>query len=103
MRLQVTLTEDNFELPVNLMERKLDIPITLTEEDMEFSVEFEEAQIIIIEEPVPIYEGAYTATPRVTEQSFDTDDKKLVDDFKVLSIPRSDVSNPYGGTTVTIG
>ncbi len=48
------------------------------------------------------YEGEYTVTPRVKEQTIPTAKKLLVDDVKVLAIPRFDVSNTAGGKTVYI-
>lgn len=49
------------------------------------------------------YDGDYIVTPRTYEQSLDTDNKYLTDDVTVLEIPKTVVSNPNGGYTVTIG
>ena len=51
----------------------------------------------------PYYQGEYTVTPRVYEQSLDTDHKILTDDVTILEIPKSEVENIYNGLTVTIG
>lgn len=51
----------------------------------------------------PVYEGPYVVTPKVVEQEFDTDHKSMKDDLLVEAIPFVEVSNIYGGTTITIG
>lgn len=51
---------------------------------------------------LPIYEGPYEATPRVQSQIFETEGKRMLDDFTVLEIPYQEVSNPQGGETVII-
>lgn len=49
------------------------------------------------------YDGAYVVTPRVYEQTLDTDGKKMLDDVTVEVIPVAEVSNEAGGKTATIG
>lgn len=49
------------------------------------------------------YEGPYTVTPKVTEQTLETLAHTMTDNVTVLEIPYIAVSNPSGGTTVTIG
>lgn len=49
------------------------------------------------------YEGPYTVTPQVTEQTLRTRAKTMTDDVTVLEIPYVSVSNLSGGNTVTIG
>jgi len=75
-----------------------DIEIATESFDMDFS-----EGIIVQGDRLPNYEGEYEAIPKVTEQAFPTKDRSMVDDFIVLSIPYSSVSNPQGGFTVTIG
>ena len=48
------------------------------------------------------YEGAYEITPRVIEQTFETENKYMEKDLTVLAIPYCEVSN-QSGTTVIIG
>jgi len=48
------------------------------------------------------YDGEYEVTPSSKEQVLNTMQKMLVDNVTVHSTPYSEVSNPYGGTTVTI-
>ena len=50
----------------------------------------------------PPYEGEYEITPKIDEQVFETKDKRMTQDLKILSIPYSEVSNPEGGLTVNI-
>lgn len=51
----------------------------------------------------PAYTGTYKVKPKVTEQVLLTKNKSMLDDVTVFQIPFSEVSNPSGGTTVTIG
>lgn len=51
----------------------------------------------------PDYEGSYAVTPRLYEQSLDTNGKKMKDDVKVYEIPVIRTSNLQGGQTVLIG
>lgn len=92
MRLHITFQDEN-----------LNLPVCLIQEDMRMCVDFGQYQIIHIVDPLPEYQGSYIITPRITSQWLDTDEKKLTDDIHVLAIPRTDVSNPAGGVTVTIG
>lgn len=49
------------------------------------------------------YEGDYTVTPRVFQQSMETENMVMDDDVLVLPIPLTQVSNIKGGKTATIG
>ena len=49
------------------------------------------------------YDGAYTITPRVYEQTMATESKLMERDVSILSIPLTKVSNLKGGLTATIG
>ena len=51
----------------------------------------------------PIYTGAIIVTPHAYEQTLDTSEKTVMDDITVLEIPYTEVSNPSGGYTVSIG
>ena len=50
----------------------------------------------------PPYEGDYEITPKVSQQEFETKNKRMKEDLTVLAIPYSQVSNPQGGLTVNI-
>lgn len=52
---------------------------------------------------LPYYEGAYVVTPKVREQELETANKSMTTDVLVESIPYTEVSNPSGGMTITIG
>ncbi len=49
------------------------------------------------------YVGSYSVTPQVEPQIISTADKRLAKDIVIETIPVYEVSNPEGGTTVTIG
>lgn len=49
------------------------------------------------------YEGPYIVIPTAYEQELETDQKYMADDVTVLEIPYTEVSNPSGGMTVSIG
>ena len=51
----------------------------------------------------PIYQGPYTVTSAVYDQSLSTNMTYLNDDITVLQIPYYEVSNLSGGLTATIG
>lgn len=48
------------------------------------------------------YNGEYEVTPKFEEQTFETKDKIMSDNLTVRKIPRYDVENTSGGTTVYI-
>lgn len=54
-------------------------------------------------EKLPPYTGNYEVQPKITEQILKTKNKSMLDDVTVYQIPFKEVSNPEGGTTVTIG
>lgn len=49
------------------------------------------------------YEGTYIITPRVYEQTMETEDKHMQSNVRILQIPLTEVSNLSGGKTATIG
>lgn len=51
----------------------------------------------------PEYQGPYEATPKVTDQIFNTDHTSMLEDFKVNKITYLRNINESGGYTVTIG
>jgi len=52
---------------------------------------------------LPKYEGEYSITPQVNEQTLLTAQKYMDADVKIEKIPYSEVSNNSGGKTATIG
>lgn len=51
-----------------------------------------------------LYTGAYIVTPKIAEETIlQTAQKYLENNVRVLEIPVHEVTNPQGGTTVTIG
>lgn len=51
----------------------------------------------------PYYEGEYTITPRVYEQTMATREKTMRSNVTIQVIPLAQVDNPQGGMTATIG
>ena len=86
----------------------LDVELSVEEFDLEVNdeaaVDFDlDTAIEVIQIGGDPYEGPYTVTPKVTEQTLETLAKTMTDNVTVLEIPYIAVSNPSGGTTVTIG
>ena len=53
--------------------------------------------------PLPEYEGTYIVEPTFEAQALETTKKSLYDDIKVNEIRLTEVVNPAGGKTFTIG
>lgn len=51
---------------------------------------------------LPEYEGEYTITPSVKEQTMQTKNKTMTNDVTIKAIPYAEVTNNSGGSTVTI-
>ena len=49
------------------------------------------------------YEGSYEITPRTVSQTLPTENKLLIQNLNIKSIPYYETSNETGGTTVVIG
>ena len=49
------------------------------------------------------YTGEYEVTPRIYEQTLETEGKQMSDDVTVYEIPITRTTNPHGGQTVVIG
>ena len=62
-----------------------------------------QAAVAVIEQDYGTYDGEYEVTPSSEEQVLATAGCSLTDDITISSIPYYEVSNDYGGTTVTIG
>lgn len=60
---------------------------------------------VIIPEQIPIeeYDGDYTVTPRLEEQTLQTQGYKMRENLTVQTIPVVATSNLFGGKTVVIG
>lgn len=91
-------------------EAMLDITIAVESQDREMTLRVvrpEQDIGIAIERGssiLPEYDGPTEVTPRLYwGQTLATKDKSVLEDIVVKAIPISDVSNPHGGRTVTIG
>lgn len=49
------------------------------------------------------YRGSYDVTPMVTSQRLETEDRHMLEDVLIRTIPTRETANPAGGTTFTIG
>ena len=58
---------------------------------------------VTVASDIASYVGDYEVTPKVNEQTLETDNKRMTANLKIKSIPFCEVSNPSGGTTVYIG
>ena len=67
--------------------------------DCESAIDFEFEEIYVTGD-WEYYEGEYRAIPKVIEQSFDTKQKVMKEDFIVEEIPYDETSNIYGTTVV---
>ena len=65
-----------------------------------FNVDFGEVVLVKSDD---IYEGDYSVTPRVYQQTLKTKDKLMLDDVLVEVIPLAKTINLSNGYTVTIG
>lgn len=58
--------------------------------------------IVPIYKDVPLYEGDYEVTPKVSEQTLPTAEKLMSEDVTIKEIPYFEVGNNSGGDTVYI-
>jgi hypothetical protein len=94
----------------NIVEQKIDMTDHQgsqkinVENAIEQTVDIEQDVLIVpVYEDVPLYEGEYEVTPKVTEQTIPTAQKFLARDVTIEKIPYFEVSNNSGGTTASIG
>lgn len=88
------------KLRVNLEEVNSELAVSFIQTECTFKTDFGEVTFIRTDDT---YEGEYTVTPRVYQQTLETKDKLLTDDVIVEIIPFSKVINLSNGYTVTIG
>lgn len=76
---------------------EMHVPITVTELGATVDITVVEGELL------PYFDGPYEVTPKVSEIVLGTKNKSMADDVTIFQIPYSEVSNPQGGYTVTIG
>ena len=87
----------NFKIPLTgTIRSEISITGKLKTEDVVFGK-------IQISGNLSIYNGDYTVTPSVEEQTLKTANKKMLEDVTVKKIPFYETSNLSGGNTVYIG
>lgn len=78
---------------------EIDVKNALTQK-----VNIEQDVILVpVYKDVPLYEGEYEVTPKVSEQTLPTAKKMLTEDLTIKEIPYFSVGNNSGGNTVYIG
>lgn len=91
------------KMRVNFKEKDSVIQVAFAQKSTTFKADFGEILKVGNAEDCPVYDGNYTVTPAVTEQTLKTAQKKMVADVTIKKIPYFEVSNNSGGTTATIG
>ena len=87
----------NFKIPLTgTIRSEISITGKLKTEDVVFGK-------IQLSGNLSIYNGDYTVTPSVEEQTLKTANKKMLEDVTVKKIPFYETSNLSGGNTVYIG
>lgn len=87
------------QLDVQLNESSQDIGVSLADNTLSFDFTIEGDS----SGRLPYYTGEYTVNPRKVEQTLLTADKSMEENVIVNAIAYAEVSNPQGGSTVTIG
>lgn len=80
-------------------ENKTDFSTDFEENKNSFKALFNEIQVVT---DLPKYDGEYSVTPRVVEQTMYTKGKLMIDDVVIKEVPVYRVGNTSGGTTVYI-
>lgn len=95
---------------INALEQKISISEQKGSQDIDVdNVVTQEVQvkqdvvIVPMYEDVPLYEGVYDVTPKVSKQTLPTANTFLSKDVTVAKIPYFEVTNNSGGDTVYIG
>ena len=110
-RIEIFAANEHQEIDINnISEQKINITDQKGSQDItaenavEQKVDIKQDIVIVpVYEDVPIYEGSYTATPKVNEQTLPTRKKFLEEDVTIKKIPYFEVGNNSGGETVYIG
>lgn len=84
---------------VEFSEIKSEFAPKFKEHKSSFRATFKQVQVVT---DLPAYEGEYSVTPRVVEQTMRTKGKLMIDDVLIKEVPVYRVSNTSGGTTVYI-
>ena len=87
-------------VPMTVAVSQVTIPVSMAVSGMQIPVSVS-AKYEAVEGEV--YQGPYGVTPRLGDQSLETNGLVMRDDVTVYRIPISRVSNPYDGITVLIG
>ncbi len=92
----------DLEIDVAFEETEQCFDCEMSESDTTFDVSFDESVVIEQYTNADPYDGDYEVTPRIAAQTLPTAGKLMAQDVTVREIPRYDVSNTSGGTTIFI-
>ena len=87
-------------IPMTVTTNNVELPMTVSNSDVLLNMQLGVAYEM---ELTPVYDGEYEVTPRIYEQTLETEGKKMNDDVTVYEIPITRTTNPHGGQTVLIG
>ena len=68
--------------------------------EMPIHTEFQD--VVIIDSSAEAYTGEYLVIPTTEDQILATNRKRMTDNVTVKQVPYAQVTNPYGGDTITI-
>lgn len=104
MRLFVDFVEDNELIDFALNDDTYALDATFVESCENLEFDFGEIQQThIYSDDLDVYDGEYLITPKISQQTLDTESKVMEDNVTVKGIPCYTTSNSYGGDTVYIG
>lgn len=102
MRILINFQPTSQKFPIKFKAAYRQLPIKFRSVDKQIPITFHSFQRVSVFEHVEHYDGDYFVTPRVDEQTLETDSKLMLDDLTVKAIPYYDTTNAAGGSTVYI-
>lgn len=99
---KLNFRESSQTFKLNFRESNQSFKLIFDETCQKLNFEFSDLQVVYVAD-VETYDGDYTIIPTFDEQRMSTENKLMIDDMTILSIPYSEVSNPEGGLTINIG
>ena len=92
-------SEIALDLQIGIETQHKNVEITVRNQHRNLSMQIEKSLT-----PIPEYEGPYSVVPRFYyAKALNTKGKQMTRNVSVEPIPISEVSNPAGGRTITIG
>ena len=103
MQIDVTFSQMNGDILVNIRQLDGDILANLNESQQEIETIFSAYQESSVEKEIDPYGGSYDVTPMVSAQTLPTAQKKMIQDMTIKGIPYFETSNSHNGKTEYIG